>query len=101
MALYGDVVVNNTVRKVRARVPAAGGMAHGNRYVVNTGRTVVLVADMPRAWHGEEMRMPSQKTLDTIADAIVAAGYSQRRNPVCPGCGIMMPATRRCAQCWD
>lgn len=91
----------NSLRKIRATAPTAGGsLHHGNRYTVTTARTIVLAADVPQAWHGDKPTMPPQYALDAAADRKMAAGYT-KRNKVCPGCGIMTPATGRCGQCWD
>jgi hypothetical protein len=93
--------VSNGTRKIRARVPQGGGsLKKGNRYVVNTARTTVLAGDQPQSWHGDAMTMPFQSTLDKIADRQISAGYT-RRNKVCPGCGILVPCTGHCDQCWN
>ena len=38
----------------------------------------------------------SEAVRDAAADKQMAAGYSRKRNPVCPGCFIQMPATKVC-----
>ena len=89
--------VSNGTRKIRARVPQGGGsLKKGNRYVVNTGRTVVLAADQPQSWHGDAMTMPFQSTLDKIADRQISAGYRKGRHNLCPGCGMLRSAANRC-----
>lgn len=96
MATFGDTVPSNGVRKVRARMPAAGGsLRKGNRYTVNTARTVVCAGDMPRSWHGDLPTMPKQGTLDKIANRVISGGYG-KRNALCPACGLLRSASNKC-----
>jgi hypothetical protein len=88
--------VSNGTRKIRARTPQGGGSLNkGNRYTVNTARTVVCAADMPLSWHGDAATMPHQGTLDKIANRVITAGYG-KRNVLCPGCGLLRSAANRC-----
>ena len=97
MATYAGEAPSNGARKIRARVPSGGGsFRKGNRYVVNTGRTVVLAADQPQSWHGDTATMPYQSTLDKIADAVISGGYRKGRHNLCPGCGMLRSAANRC-----
>lgn len=96
-----DVVAPNSVRKVKARVPSGGGsFSKGNRYTVDTGNKTPLAADMPVAWHGDLPAMPPQYVLDAAAERVINGGYRRKVHQVCPGCGIMKPATGRCGECW-
>lgn len=87
---------SNTVRKVRARLPVAGGsLHHGNRYTVTTVRTIVLAADVAPAWHGDMSTVPPQWALDASADKAMAGGYTRRNKP-CPGCGMLRSTANKC-----
>jgi hypothetical protein len=41
----------------------------------------------------------SEAVRDAAADKQIAAGYSNKRNPVCPGCSIRLPSTKVCDNC--
>jgi hypothetical protein len=62
----------------------------------------------PAAWRGSEhfgvkefrkYGFATEDTKDRIAERQITAGYSKKRNPVCPTCNIQMPATKVCSTC--
>lgn len=45
---------------------------------------------------GEERRIPPQSVLDEAAERTLTGGFSRKRNPQCPDCGLLKSNTGVC-----
>lgn len=81
-------------------MPKAGNYFGGNATRASIVQNpAAYAADQGPMFGVKEFRkfgFASEATRDRVADKIITAGYSRKKNPVCPGCHIQMPATKVC-----